>query len=121
MSALEKASRIRREKEILERLENVRRLIEMENTILIADGAERYARYCSVNSAGQKVGTFGDELLHELRNEIQLQLLSITALCYGDNPDLGEPSPMLEWKTRNDYNAEDRFREVWEDCLIWNA
>ena len=110
-------SRLRREQDILERLENVKRLIQMETTIMTANGAKKYAGYCMVNRDGLKIGT--DDLLHNLRDEIQLQLLSITALCYGDNPDVGEPYPMLEWTNMLDENSEDKFRDVWNECLGW--
>lgn len=111
----------RRESDILDRIENVKRLIEMENTIMMTEGAKKYAGYCQVDRNGQKIGNCTDNLLHDLRSEIQLQLLSITALCYGDNPDVGEPCPMLEWKHPDGYNAEDKFRDTWEECLQWNG
>lgn len=111
----------RREQDIIERLDNVKRLIEMEHTVLTANGAMGFCRYCNVDREGKRIGSSVDDLLHDLRGEIQLQLLSITALCYGDNPDIGEPVPMLEWNRDNDYVSEDRFRDVWEQCLIWNA
>lgn len=65
----------------------------------------------------------GHQIVSELRDEIQLQLLSIVSLCYGDGPDCGEPCPMLEWSSdiKGEENAEDRFRRVWEECLEWNA
>lgn len=110
-------SRLRREQDILDRLENVKRLIQMETTIMTANGAKKYVGYCMVNRDGLKIGT--DDLLRNLRDEIQLQLLSITALCHGDNPDIGEPYPMLEWVSGLDENAEDKFRDVWEKCLKW--
>ena len=122
MSKLEKESRLRRERDILERLENVKRLIEMETTLLTVEGA-RY--WCSMNRKTKDGKQIGDDLLHEVRDEIQMQLLSITALCYGDNPDLGEPAPMLEWNYNNESednrHPADRFRDTWEECLQWNA
>ena len=119
MSKIEKNARIRREKDILERIENVKRLIEMETTILTAEGAREYTFYCHVDTNGKKIGY--DNLLYDLREQIQLQLLSIAALLYGSNPYIGEPCPMLEWKTLNSGNAEDKFRDVFEECLQWNA
>ena len=113
-------ARKRREADILERIENVRRLIEMENTIMTVEEANKYANYCYVDKNGQKMGGISDNLLRDLRNDIQLQLLSITALCYGDNPDLGEPCPMLEWNSSNGC-VEDKFRDMWKECLIWTA
>ena len=112
-------SRLRQEQDILERLENVKRLIQMETTIMTANGAEQYANYCMVDRNGQKIGGYSDNLLHNLRDEIQLQLLSITALCHGDNPDVGEPYPRLEWTNMLDENSEDKFRDVWDECLGW--
>jgi len=121
MSMIAKKDRIRKEQDILDRLENVKRLIEMETTLLTVDGASIWCRYSQCDRDGKKIGNIADDLLHDLRDEIQMQLLSLVALCYGDNPDVGEPAPMLEWKTDNDFVSEDRFREVWDECLIWNA
>lgn len=91
MSAIEKKSRLRREQDILDRIENVKRLIQMETTLLTAEGAGNWSGYCMVDRKGQLIGSKAvDNLLHDLRDTIQLQLLSITALCYGDNPDVGE-------------------------------
>lgn len=122
MSKIEKDSRLRRERDILDRLENVKRLIEMETTLLTVEGARYWCHMSRTTRDGKQIG---DDLLHEVRDEIQLQLLSITALCYGDNPDLGEPAPMLEWNYNNDdkhnEHPEDRFRHVWDECLQWNA
>jgi hypothetical protein len=44
-------------------------------------------------------------------------------LCYGDNPDVGEPVPMLEWNTslEGEGHPEDVFRNAWDKCLIWNG
>lgn len=110
---------LRREQDIIDRLDDVKRLIQMENTLLTASGIYHYRRFRLTSQDGQQIG---DDLIHSLRDEIQLQLLSIVALCYGDNPDLGEPSPMLEWvDTVDSQNAQDVFREVWKKCLIWNA
>lgn len=119
----DKQSRLRREQDIMERLENVKRLIQMEKTILTVNGAERFCRYCMVDREGKRIGRPSNDLLSQLRDEIQLQLLSIAALCYGSNPDIGEPVPMLEWNMsiEGDKHPEDKFREVWEECLIWNA
>ena len=116
----DKAARLRREQDILDRLENVKRLIQMEKTLLTANGITNYSGYCLVARDGKKIS---QDLLSELRDEIQLQLLSITALCYGDNPDIGEPMPMLEWNMsiKDDRHPADKFRDVWEECLIWNA
>lgn len=118
MNKLEIQSELRREQDILDRLENVRRLIQMEYTLMTSDGANRFKRFCQTDRDGKR---FGDDLLNELRDTIQLQLLSIVALCYGDNPDIGEPAPMLEWATDIGCNAEDKFREVWGGCLRWNS
>ena len=94
----------------------------MEYTIETANGAKKYAKYCMTGSDGKKIGGYSGNLLNDLREEIQLQLLSVTALCYGNNPDLGEPCPMLEWKTSNtSEHSEDKFRDMWEECLQWNA
>ncbi len=114
-------ARRRRETDILERIENVRRLIEMETTLLTSEGSEKWCRYCMTDRDGKRIGSSIDDLLHSVRGEIQLQLLSIVALCYGDNPDVGEPVPMLEWKQNTDFCSEDRFREAWDECLLWNA
>ena len=118
MNKLEIQSELRREQDILDRLENVRRLIQMEYTLMTSDGANRFNRFYQTDRDGKR---FGDGLLNELRDTIQLQLLSIVALCYGDNPDIGEPAPMLEWATDIGCNAEDKFREVWGGCLRWNS
>lgn len=112
---------LRRKQDILDRIENVKRLIQMETTIMTANGAKKYANYCMVDRDGKRLGSSTDELLDDLRDEIQLQLLSITALCYGDNPDVGEPYPMLEWVRGLNEHAEDKFRDAWKECLIWNA
>lgn len=117
MGAIEKKSRLRREQDILDRIENVKRLIQMETTLLTADGAEPWKIYCSVDRQGQRIGSSIDDLLHDLRDTIQLQLLSIVALCYGDNPDFGEPVPTLEWTA----GKEDTFRDAFKKCLNWNA
>lgn len=114
-------ARFRRETDILERIENVKRLIEMETTLLTSEGARQWCQYCKTDRDGKRLGSSADDLLHNVRSEIQLQLLSIVALCYGDNPDVGEPVPMLEWKQDNDFCSENRFREVWDECLLWNA
>lgn len=120
----DKNSRLRREQDILERIENVKRLIQMETTLITAEGCRHYCGYCFTDREGKRIGSATNDLLYNLRDEIQLQLLSITALCYGDNPDVGEPMPMLEWKMRATAEEEhpaDRFHEVWDECLIWNA
>lgn len=111
------SSRLRREKDILERIENVKRLIQMETTLLVSNGASMWCRYCMTDREGKRLGGVSDDLLRSVREEIQLQLLSIAALCYGDNPDVGEPIPMLEWKE----GMCDEFRDTWEKCLMWNA
>ena len=115
-------SRLRSEQDILSRLENVKRLIEMETTLMTAEGAKKYAHYYMVDRDGQRLGSGVDDMIHDLRENIQLQLLSIVALCYGDNPDVGEPCPMLEWKSSNtEEHSEDKFRDMWQECLMWNA
>lgn len=118
MNKLETKSELRREQDILDRLENVKRLIQMEYTLMTSDGANQFTRFYHTDRDGKR---FGNDLLHELRDTIQLQLLSIVALCYGGNPDIGEPAPMLEWATDIGCNAEDKFREVWGGCLRWNS
>lgn len=122
-SKAEIESRLRREQDILDRIENVKRLIQMEKTLLTCKGVERYIGYRDYVKKDEKA--FGDELLQDLRNEIQLQLLSIVALCYGANPDVGEPMPILEWNTNakfeNGEHPADRFRDVFDECLYWNA
>lgn len=40
---------------------------------------------------------------------------------YGDNSDIGDPYPMLEWVRELDENAEDKFHDVWEKCLKWTV
>lgn len=122
MSQAENKARLRQEQEILDRIENVKRLIQMETTILTAHNAKEYAAYCRVDCDGKRIGYICDNLLNNLRDEIQLELLFIVALCYGDNPDIGEPCPMLEWHKNGEYeeHPEDRFREIWEECLGWN-
>lgn len=121
MSEIEINARIRREKDILDRIENVKRLIQMETTLLTVEGAGTWCRYCLTDRDGKHIRPPVYDLLHDVRDEIQLQLLSITALCYGDNPDVGEPAPMLEWNNSKDFCPSDKFRDVWEECLIWNA
>lgn len=108
-------SRLRREADILERIENVKRLIQTETTLLTVRGGNQFCRYKRVSNDESHISP--NSLIYELREEIQLQLLSITALCYGDNPDVGEPMPMLEWET----GKMDKFRDAWEECLSWNA
>ena len=111
---------LRREQDILDRLDNVKRLIQMEYTLLTANGCELYRGY--KNYVRKDDTAFGNHLINDLRNKIQLQLLSITALCYGDNPDIGEPMSMLSWNYDNSEQGhpEDRFREMWDSCLEWN-
>lgn len=122
MSKAENKARLRREQEILDRIENVKRLVQMETTILTTHNAKGYATYRRADRDGKRIGYICDDLLHDLRDEIQLELLSIVALCYGDSPDIGEPMAMLEWQLNGDYkdHPEDRFREVWKECLGWN-
>lgn len=119
MSELEKKARLRQEQDILDRIENVKRLIQMETTLLTSEGAKEYALYKS-NSDGRALG---NGLLFEIREQIQLQLLSIVALCNGANPDIGEPAPMLEWNLDGEWSEhpEDRFHDMWHECLRWNA
>lgn len=111
---------LRREQDILDRLDNVKRLIEMETTLRTATGTDMWGCYCLTGRNGERIS---DDLLHTLMEEIQMQLLSITALCYGDNPDLGEPAPMLAWKFGADKGGHpaDRFHDMWDECLEWNA
>ena len=113
MSTLEAKERLRREQNILDRLEGVKRLIQMETTLMTTEGATRF-RGC--RNAG------GRPLLNEVRYEIQVQLLSLVALCYGDNPDIGEPGAMLDWGGEVDgEHPEDYFRRTFNACLHWNA
>ena len=122
MNTIEIRSLHRKEQDILDRIENVKRLIQMETTLLTAEGARHWSSYCMVDRKGQMIGNRStDNLLQDVRNQIQLQLLSITALCYGNSPDVGEPAPMLEWKRGEGFSPEDKFREMWEECLSWNA
>ena len=121
MNAINRSSRLRREQDILDRLENVKRLIEMETTLVTAEGTSGWSHYCMTGRDGKRIGDISNDLIYDLREKIQLQLLSITALCYGDNPDVGEPMPMLEWKDSSECNTHDKFRDVWDECLCWNA
>ena len=89
MNKIEINARLRQEQDILDRIENVKRLIQMETTLLTTEGTQMYSGYCQVDRNGQRLGSSVNNLLNDLREKIQLQLLSITALCYGDNPDLG--------------------------------
>lgn len=119
---IKEKSRLRREQDILDRLDNVKRLIQMETTLLTCDGARRWCGFCLTDREGKRIGNITDSLLNEVRDEIQMQLLSIVALCYGDNPDVGEPYPMLEWKPiEDDRHPADKFHDVFEECLAWNA
>lgn len=120
MNAIEKQAYLRREEDILDRIENVKRLIEMETTLITSTGAGKFVSYHRTDRDGK---SYGNGVLSELRDEIQMQLLSITALCYGKNPDMGEPVPMLEWKegSASGQHPSDRFWDVWEECLMWNA
>lgn len=123
MTKIEQESRLRREKDILDRIDNVKRLIEMEGTLLTVDGARQFASYSWTDRDGKRIGDTTNTVLNQLRDEIQLQLLSITALCYGCNPDVGEPTPMLEWNTDIDdeRHPADKFHDVFDECLRWNA
>ena len=115
-------SRERRLQDILERIENIKRLIIMEHTLMTGIGVGHWRGYKAVDSKGQAFKH--QNLLDEVREEIRLQLLSVTALCDGDNPDLGEPYPMLAWanspKDSNEHPA-DILWNVWQECLTWNA
>ena len=115
MSTLEAKERLRREQNILDRLEGVKRLIQMETTLMTTEGAGRFRVY--------RVADNGRLLLNELRDEIQVQLLSLVALCYGDNPDVGEPNAMLDWSGEaiDGEHPEDYFRRTFDACLHWNA
>ena len=119
MSKLSVKDELRREQAILDRLQNVARLIQMETTLTVSEAPSHWGSYMLIRESDNYICS--RRLLEELRSEIQLQLLSIVALCYGDNPDIGEPAAMLEWHSNGDYNPEDRFREVWDMCLQWNA
>lgn len=120
MSELEKKARLRQEQDILDRIENVKRLIQMETTLLTAEGASSYMHYKYSTSKGEAIGR---RLLDDVREQIEFQLLSIVALCNGDSSDIGEPAPMLEWNTNKEFeeHPEERFRDVWKECLMWNA
>ena len=123
MAKAEINARLRREQDILDRIENVKRLIQMKSTLMTAKGCELYHRYCMVDREGKRIGGISDNLLDDLRDEIQLQLLSIVALDYGANPDIGEPMPVLEWNrsAKTEQHPADEFRDTFEKCLIWNA
>ena len=121
MNKMEIKETLRREQNILDRIDNVRRLIEMETTLLTVEGAEKFKRYHMTDREGKRCGSDINDLLHELRDTIQLQLLSITAMCYGSNPDVGEPDAMLEWTVSRNVCTEDVFRDTWDKCLNWNA
>ena len=118
MSELEKKARLRREQDILDRIDNVKRLIQMKTTLLTVEGASSYIHYKYSTSKNEALGSC---LLNDLRERIQFQLLSIVALCNGDNPDLGEPAPMLAWNMDREFEEHpaDRFHEMWEECLVW--
>ena len=120
MSNIKKKAILRREQDILDRLENVKRLIQMETTLLTA---EKAGIWCAYRLSDRENKAHGGLLLSELRDEIQLQLLSIAALCYGDNPDVGDPVPMLEWNGGcvDGEHPADAFHAMWDKCLIWNA
>lgn len=111
-SEVECNDKLRREADILDRIENVKRLVQMETTLFTAKGGSFWREYRMVSSKDRQA--IGPSLISDLREEIQLQLLSIVAMCYGDNPDLGEPCPLLEWVD------EDKFRDTWKECLTWN-
>lgn len=124
MGTIKKKSILRREEDILDRIENVKRLIQMETTLMTAEGASHWIGYCMVDRNGKVIGDeITNNLLHDLRDKIQLQLLSITALCYGANPDIGDPVPTLEWNMdfQEEGHPEDVFRDTWDKCLRWNA
>ena len=120
MDELEMKARLRQEQDILDRIENVKRLIQMETTLLTAEGARHFVSYSRTDRDGKR---YGVGLLGELRDEIEMQLLSIIALFYGKNPDVGEPAPMLEWNTdiSDGRHPSDKFWDVFEECLSWNA
>ena len=122
MSKLEQDNRLRREQDILGRIENVKRLIQMETTLLSNENNHYWSAYTLNTRDGE---TISNKLLNEVRDEIQMQLLSILAMCYGMNPDVGEPVPMLEWNTnvKDDENRHpaDKFYDTFRECLIWNA
>lgn len=120
MTSNEVKDYLRKEQDILDRLNDVKRLIEMETTLMTVKGAGTWIRFVLTSNDGKWQS---DDLLHQVRDEIQMQLLSIVALCYGDNPDIGEPTPILEWNTSygGEDHPEDRFREVWDECLRWNS
>ncbi len=119
MRKIENEARLRREQDILDRIENVKRLIQMETTMLTCDGCGMYPQYRLSDRDGK---VFSKNLLSDVRDEIQMQLLSIVALCYGAGPDVGEPVPMLEWKqSTTDQHSSDKFWDMWDECLGWNA
>ena len=118
MATIENKDRLRREQGILDRLEDVKRLIQMETTIMTNKDAYAWRRY---RMRGTDDLGSSHELLHELRDSIQLQLLSILALCRGDNPDVGEPAPMLAWNYPTDSCPcpAQKFYDVMGECLTW--
>ena len=121
MSDLEVKERLRQEQNIMDRIEGVKRLIQMETTLLTTQGARRFIGYSLTDREGKRIGS--RNLLNEVREEIQLQLLSIVALCYGAHPDCGEPNAMLDWASDNveGEHPADAFRDAFEKCLKWNA
>lgn len=120
MSKLEQDNRLRREQDILGRIENVKRLIQMETTLLSNENNHYWSAYTLNTRDGE---TISNKLLNEVRDEIQMQLLSILAMCYGKNPDMGEPVPVLEWNTDADVEGHpsDVFWDTFEKVLQWNA
>ena len=119
MTKNENLARLRQEQDILNRIDNVKRLIQMETTLLTCDGCSLYPQYQLSDREGK---AFSDTLINNLRDKIEMQLLSITAICYGKVPDMGEPMPTLEWKQSDtDQHSADKFWDAFEECLAWNA
>lgn len=66
MNELEMKARLRQEQDILDRIENVKRLIQMETTLLTVEGARQFVGYRMTDRDGNR---YGPGLLSELRDE----------------------------------------------------
>ena len=69
MSRPEVISRLRREQDILERLKNVERLVQMETTLMTVEGAKRYCGYKDYVRKDNQA--FGENLLTSERRVYQ--------------------------------------------------
>lgn len=114
---------LRKEQDILDRLENVKRLIQMDYTLRTVSGCEQYGSYREWHRGDEKA--IGQPLIRELDDTIELQLFSIIRLCNGDGSDCGEPMPMLTWNMN--YNGEhnkhpsDAMWALMQECFVWDA